>query len=1119
MEAFGRGRSMVRGGGLAAAVVLLSVFCATAQAGVVHPYLGSFGPDGATGTAFGRPGAVAVDQADGDVYVADTAAGTISKFGADGEPVEFGTTGSNKLEGLAFSDAEPGLVELAVSPTTHDVYAVENAPVNGVSVFHADGEPAEFTALGSHILTGFTELCGVAIDSEGDVYAADYEGGVSVFDPSGTLLTTVATSHVCGIAVGPGGDLYANQYQGGIERLAPSSYPVTGATTYGAGTIVDPTISFGVAVDPTGGDLYADERDGIAQYDATGDLVGRSGADGEGALGESEGVAVEGSTGNLFATAPQLEGNSSERIARYGPGETEQPRVEASWAGPVGDVEATLNAAIDPLGINSRYHFEYGLGVCASGGCTVSADAALGAGSETLRVSLALTPLQPNTEYHFRVVVTTAAGSRPGPERTFRTYAATSGAGSLADGRGYELVSAGPDNSAELGVPGASGGLISGGVKPQRAAADGEAFAFPSWTAFGDATAAPNSSSYLARRLPSGWSTMNITVRDETRGSVGPIRGFSPDLGTTAIVANSALAPGAVPGYPNLYLRDNATGALTALTTATPAFAAPDEFCVNYVGASEDGRQIVFTASGGLTPEAPAPEQSGDPNLYEWSAADGVRLVSILPDGTPAPTGAQLGFGPGDDSCLIDLTEVTRNPISADGARVFWSETRGLRRLFARLDGTRTVELDAAQGGAGPNGGGTFLTASTNGSRVFFSDPNPLVPGASQGAHFGTGGDLYEFDFATGELTDLTAPAGGEPSEVLGLVGASEDGSYVYFVAEGALRPGATAGGANLYLDHDGSLSLIARLSSSEDSKDWISLREQTATVSSDGKHLAFVSTEPLTGYDNELAGGGPCRLGIEGHPEGSADCDEVYLFDVEGDRLSCASCNPTGANPIGPIKSTTGTKASQLSVVPGWATPFEQPRYLSADGSRLFFLSEEGLVPTDTNGEQDVYEFERPGGVAGDDCSTASPTYVPRSAGCLSLISSGRSAAGSYLLDASADGEDVFISTNQALTSGDEDGSYDIYDARVGGSSSPPAPRAVPCSAEGCRTVSAPAAASGSVGTIGEGGGNLRTPVCPKGRVRRGGRCHAKHRPHRHGRKHGHRKAPRKKKKRGGKR
>jgi hypothetical protein len=1068
-----------------------------AQAAIVHPYLGSFGPDGSPGTNFGRPGAVAVDSADGDVYVADTAAGAIYKFGPAGEPVDFAALGTNKLEGLTLSNAEPGLVEMAVNPVTHDLYVVENAPVNGVSVFDADGEPAEFSELGAHTLTGFTELCGVALDSEGDVYAADYEGGVSVFEPSGTMMATVPTNHVCSVAVGPGGALYTGEYQAGVSRWAPSSFPVTPTTTWGPSTMIDPAPVLAVAADPANGDVYADEGNAIAQYDAGGTLLGKTGGSGEGALSGSEGVGV-GLDGGLFAGAPGIASGGAGLVARYGPGEVEQPRVEATWASEVGSGEATLNAEVDPVGIAATYHFEYGSEPCGAGRCASSPEMPLGSGTTAIWVSRSIGGLTPATIYSFRVVVTTGAGTRRGPERNFRSRPANSTSGTeLPDGRAYELVSAGRDNGAELGVPGPTSGLVNGGPVPQPAAADGDAFAFPSFTAFGDAVAAPNASYYLSRRAASGgWSTTNITPPDESANSLGPIRAFSPDLGTTAIVANSVLASGAVPGYPNLYLRDNATGISRALTTSAPAGTAPKEFCVNYIGASGDGRRVIFTASGALTPEAPVPPASNEPDLYEWTEAGGIRLVSVQPDGTPAPAASGLGFGPGADGCLVALSEIIRHPISADGRRIFWSETVPSRAIYARLDGTRTNQIDDVQGGAGPSGDGIFLTASADGSRVFFTDPNELVPGAGGGPN----GDLYEYRVAEERLVDLTLPSGAEPSGVLGLLGASEDGGDVYFAATGALEPGAVPGAANLYLEHEGSLSLVAVLSRSEDDLDWNARKEQTASVTPDGHHLAFVSVETLGGYDNRLAGGDACRLGGAGEPQGSRGCDEVYLYDAATGRLDCASCNPIGSNPVGPIKPKNGIKPSRLNTVPEWTTPFEQPRYLSADGSRLFFLSEEALLPADTNGVQDLYEFERRGTADGNDCSVGSPSYLVSSAGCLFLISRGRSSANSYLLDASADGGDVFFSTSQALTPDDEDRGYDIYDARVGGVSPATASPAAACLSEGCRSNSAwSSPAQGTIGTAGDAGGNKQPRPCPKGKVRRHHRCEGKRRHRRH--------------------
>ena len=112
------------------------------------------------------------------------------------------------------------------------------------------------------------------------------------------------------------------------------------------------------------------------------------------------------------------------------------------------------------------------------------------------------------------------------------------------------------------------------------------------------------------------------------------------------------------------------------------------------------------------------------------------------------------------------------------------------KALYVRENDTTTVQADAAEAGApGPSGGGRFWTASSDGSKVFFTDENRLTSNstAAPGAP-----DLYEFDTETRRLTDLSEDRNaGAHADVQGVVGASEDGSYVYFVAGGALVSGA----------------------------------------------------------------------------------------------------------------------------------------------------------------------------------------------------------------------------------------------------------------------------------------------------------------------------------------
>ncbi|HXS34424.1 MAG TPA: hypothetical protein VN758_11700, partial [Solirubrobacterales bacterium] len=53
---------------------------------------------------------------------------------------------------------------------------------------------------------------------------------------------------------------------------------------------------------------------------------------------------------------------------------------------------------------------------------------------------------------------------------------------------------------------------------------------------------------------------------------------------------------------------------------------------------------------------------------------------------------------------------------------------------------------------------------------------------------------------------------------------------------------------------------------------------------------------------------------------------------------------------------------------------------------------------------------------------------------GCIYLLSSGKSQDASYIFDASASGDDVFIATRSPFVRQDQDQLYDVYDASVGG-------------------------------------------------------------------------------------
>ncbi len=189
--------------------------------------------------------------------------------------------------------------------------------------------------------------------------------------------------------------------------------------------------------------------------------------------------------------------------------------------------------------------------------------------------------------------------------------------------------------------------------------------------------------------------------------------------------------------------------------------------------------------------------------------------------------------------------------------------------------------------------------------------------GASQSA-----ADLYEYDFDpasdTGRLVDMTVPAkAGEAAGVVGVLGASPDGSDVYVVATGVLSEGENAhkeapvsGADNLYLLERVGESwkpvFVATLSGM-DENDWhrlargeyplgVSAAQQTARVSPNGRWLAFMSERSLTGYDNE---------DVTSKAPGERLDEEVFLYDANSNKTICASCDPTGARPAGIFPQT----------------------------------------------------------------------------------------------------------------------------------------------------------------------------------------------------------------------
>jgi DNA-binding beta-propeller fold protein YncE len=1076
-----------------------------------------------------EPAFIAVDNSGGpsagDVYVGDgDGPALVSKFDAAGSLISSWGSGG-QLDG---SSATDGPFE------RFDGIAVGSA--GALMVINGSSRVFEFAQDGS-FTTDFevargTSHGGLAVDSNGNFFKLDGSLSVEEINASGTDIGQVSSSEAnTGIAVDTAtGDLYATE-AGDVSHYAlPGTGTVSeagGSTcTFRPGTEIGcaATSSFGsssqsnykgIGIDPSNGSVYvtdaaADRVDlfiavvlpdvttgaasiakptspvlsGVVdpddiqitscqfEYGTTtsyGHTVACSQTPGEIGTG-SEPVPVNAEISGLSPSTEYHYRLLASNAAGTNPGADRTfiapgpPIVDLEYATDVASTSATIDAQINPFEASTEYRLEYG--TSTSYGQTITGNA--GEGSSDVLISHHLQGLLADTTYHYRVVASNVFGPAEGSDRSFTTQA-VGGVFALPDGRAWELVSPANKEGALIEPLGQSeGGEV-------QAASGGGAISYLTSQSVGENPEGKTDlSQILSVRGEHGWRSEDVTIpyslpkeeiAENLFDSTPEFRLFSSDLSQAIVQPHSALfSPSPEAKERTVYLRDNANRTYVPLVNETNVpqgtkYDGRTGGAMHFRAATPDLSHILIESPEALTPEAkegcPQSNCSLLPtNLYEWSAGR-LQLVNIGPAGETEP----MNIYPSQEYLDAHL-------MSNDGRRIVWGTGTINANRFEKLYVRDMVEKKTMQIGGNQS---SFQTMSSDGSRVFVLE----------------GGDLYEFDVNSGVRTDLTANHGAGESNagVQELVlGAGEDGSYVYFVATGVLASDASAGQDNLYMAHDtGSgwaITHIATLSS-DDEKDWNDgifdgsgrdqLQHVTSRVSPNGRFVTFMSSMPLTGYDNVDA--------ISGQRD-----EEVYLYDGVMGRLACASCDPTGARPVGvlddfslqlpgssllvdPIGSWSsnfgGSNHWLAGSIPGWEGVTEsmvyQQRYLS-DGGRLFFDSPDALVPQDTNGLEDVYEYEL-AGVGG--CTSTDVTFSEGSGGCVSLISSGTSSSESAFFDASDNGDDAFFITAARLTATDYDTSYDVYDAHVCSTEAPCMAQPVsapPCtSGDSCKAAPSP--------------------------------------------------------------
>ncbi len=1082
--------------------------------------IGEFNGSAAPTGAFSEPSSIAVDNSNnpldpsaGDVYVVDAGHGAIDKFSVSGA-YEGQITGTPSGAFPKRNEAATGIGSVTVAPTGV-LWVVEE---KGNFDSFSDASTNQYLSTHSTVF-GPVSSSALAVDSEDNIYfttpspAKTNGSGETLFNPFGSAEASF------GIAVDP---TEREVYIDNESSIAAYTFDGALIERFGSGNL---SLSTGVAVDSSDGTVYATDREAnqVAVFNAihlptasTGGLSeqqprsvtlnGTVNPEGlpvtscvfeygtTSAYGQSVPCSpAPGSGTSPVAVSAHLTGLTPEASYHYrlvaSNGAGSSPTVDGEFiTGPilggefvmnVASSSATLQATVDPNGGDTHYYFQYGTTTAYGAEVPLSAPGVdIGVVAGVKNVSVHLQSLEASTEYHYRLVVVQGGETFEEPDRVFTTQRAGGEELGLPDGRAWELVSPPNKKAALIGPTSGFGYWLT------QAASDGSGITYTVDEPLGEDTVGHiYEAQVLSARMEGGWQTQNVSGRGglpPEGESTARLFGagelwhlFSPNLSLGLLEPGDGAVPPQSPEATErtLYLRHSATGAFQPLESEAdvPAGVKFGDEGMEYFTATPDLSHVVFGSQRALVPPAVSEETCENCqkplNLYEWHDGQ-LELVNVLPNGTSRP-GATVGNGV---AVKVGGSEMLARAVSTDGRWVVWKYGELSQGDTVSLYVRDMVEKQTFKiGGLYPR----FETMSDDGSKIFYVETEH---GTNSDPH-GINGDLHVFDTETGTQTDLTANHGyGEPSAGVqnAVLGSSQDGSYVYFVATGVLASGGVSGAYNLYLLHEEAgawtTTHIATLTK-EDEHTWGGTNAGlvgpnpsdepwlvSSEVSPSGQFVAFMSNSPLTGYDN--------RDAVSGQRD-----EEVYLYDAVSNRLVCASCNPTGARPVGVFDEWEGSK--KLLVDPqqmwtkmngfganhwlagslvGWNNQLNvasyEPRYVMDDG-RLFFNSPDALVPQDTNGLEDVYEYE-PAGIGS--CVRENAEFSEVSDGCVGLISAGQSSQESAFMDASEGGDDVFFATSSKLVSEDYDNAYDVYDAHVCSS-------AVPCRSE---PVSPPECTSG---------------------------------------------------------
>lgn len=569
---------------------------------------------------------------------------------------------------------------------------------------------------------------------------------------------------------------------------------------------------------------------------------------------------------------------------------------------------------INPNNLPTTYRFEYGTTTAYGFQAPIPAGSA-GSGGIEQTIDEGVEGLQPDTQYHYRLVATNAQGTAAGADRTFTTRADAL----PPSGRAYEMVTPPDKTSRRAGELQDEPTAL---VNPGTPSPDGDSLLFRLRLGFLDAEAGTDFphlvDTVLTRRTPTGWkgeSTMNVISPVPATAALESLQAMSADLETQAWQHKAQLFESGS-SYGTKVFGDSGglggSGWYEWLTDLTP-----DLIATNV--SRDDDRALI--------------DDEGE-RMVRWGQYRG-----LLGDDDPSAPGYPSPSNP--DHPADALTQIS-------GTSVYFQESPG--------SGAKELVHECTGSGAGAT---LIPSRDDNGTGI------PTVNDDKIGAQACEEGSVTSFRGAT-------LGAGGGGSDGVGIYSygpttraMSTDGDRVFFMSPDPRDgPGTTRSACLVALVVEGvpvtasgpltdcspQLYVRQRGSDGQSTVRWIS-RSEVATdnpsgqqiglmgsgaiyqgASADGRYVFFKTNAPLVADDPN--GAGAATPGGVTTGTASNNSWDVYRYELPSDtdtdpaggELTRISGGPTGtADP-----NTNSSDAGNGSPV----------RYVSDDGSRAYFVT-----------------------------------------------------------------------------------------------------------------------------------------------------------------------------------